>query len=92
MPDRTISFLSAACGILVFTYIVLVITTITFAAWRTDHSAAVRNTEAQIASLESKYYDSVAKLDSTNPNEVGLVAPASVRYAIKVESPTLTLR
>ncbi len=92
MPDRTISVLAASCGALIALYIGLVVTTVSYAAWQTDLAAAMRNTDANIASLESQYYAQVARLDSVDPASIGLVTPSSVKYAVMVSGPTLTLR
>ncbi|HEX2792654.1 MAG TPA: hypothetical protein VHO23_02985 [Candidatus Paceibacterota bacterium] len=92
MPDRTISILSFAVGILIAGYLALVVTTVSLAAWRTDLAAEVRDAENGITTLERSYYDAIAEIGRTDPGTVGLVAPAEVRYAAMVAAPSLSLR
>lgn len=92
MPDRTISILSFTVGILVAVYLVLVVTTVSLAAWRTDLASEVRDTENAIATLERSYYDAIASIGRTDPSAVGLIAPSSVRYAAMVAAPSLSRR
>lgn len=82
MPDRTITFLTLAAGMIFALYIVLVITTIVFATAQTSLAVEVRDTEGTISSLETTYYAQVAKDDASSPASVGLVKPADVQYAI----------
>lgn len=92
MPDRTISILSFALGILVFAYVSLMIVTVSLAAWRTDLASAVRDAENAIAVLEDDYYDSIERIGATDPASFGLAKPHSVTYASMVEAPTVSRR
>lgn len=92
MPDRTISVLSASAGALVLLYLALVVTTVTFAAMRTDLAASVRDTESRIASLETRYYAQVGVLSATDPASMDLHKPVAVHYATLQSAPTLSLR
>jgi hypothetical protein len=90
VPDRIVPMLSIAAGFLVVTYIVLMITTIFFAAWQTQLARGIDDTRARIHGLETEYYTAIARLDSTDPSSVGLVAPAKVEYVVAQRMPGLT--
>lgn len=92
MPDRTISILGSSCALLVVGYLVLIVVTVSMAAWQTDLAVSVHEAEGDIARLEIKYYDMVAHIDATDPSTVGLVPPARVTYAAKASVPALSLR
>ena len=82
MPDRTISVLSLAAGVIFSLYIVLVIVTVMFATMQTSLAASFRATQGAISELESSYYASLAKETANTPASIGLVTPAVVQYAI----------
>lgn len=92
MPDRTISILGYSTVALIVAYLALVIVTVSLAAWQTDLAVAVHEVEGDIQELEKTYYDTVARLDSTDPGTVGLVAPTAVRYAAKIAAPAVSFR
>ena len=92
MPNRTVSILGYACGALVASYLVLVVVTVSMAAWQTNLAMEVHETEADIARLEARYYAMVAQIDRTDPGALGLVAPARVMYATTAAAPSVTLR
>lgn len=92
MPDRTVSLLGYACGALVASYLVLIVVTVSMAAYQTNLAMEVHETEADIARLESRYYDMVAHIDRTDPGALGLVPPARVMYATTQAAPSVTLR
>lgn len=92
MPDRTVSILGYACGALVAGYLALIVVTVSMAAWQTNLAMEVHETEADIARLESRYYDMVAQIDQTDPGSLGLVAPTRVMYATTQTAPSVTLR
>lgn len=85
MPDRTLSILSYAASALLAVYVLLMVTTVTLAAWRTDLAEAVRDTENRIATLEHEYYDSIERIGASDPAAYGLVAPHRVTYAAMAE-------
>ncbi len=82
MPDRTVTFLSIAAGIIFATYIVLVVVTVVFATMQTSLASSVRSTQGSISELETTYYASIAKENTNTPASAGLVAPAVVEYAL----------
>lgn len=92
MPNRTVSILGYACGALVASYLVLVVVTVSMAAWQTNLAMEMHETEADIARLEARYYDMVAHIDRTDPLSLGLVAPQRVMYATTAAAPSVTLR
>ena len=92
MPNRTISILGYSAGALIAAYLMLVVVTVSMAAWQTNLAMEVHETEADIARLESRYYDMVAEIDQTNPASIGLTKPKAVTYASLQAAPTVTLR
>lgn len=90
MPDRLIPILSFACAVMTAAYIGLVVTTILFATLQTQLASGIRDTQATIASLETSYYSSIAKLDSTNPYSAGYVRPHTVLYVAAGQMPDLS--
>ncbi|MFA9263077.1 MAG: hypothetical protein ACEQSB_07095 [Undibacterium sp.] len=91
-PDRTISILGYSAGTLVALYLGLIVVTVSMAAWQTNLAMEVHETEASIARLEAKYYDTVARIDQTDPSSLGLMKPAKVTYAAKQVAPSVSLR
>ena len=85
MPDRLIPMLSISCGALTTLYVVLVVTTVFFAAWQTQAVSSVRATESAIGNLESNYYTSINKISTLNPATLGFVSPNQVEYVTKVQ-------
>jgi len=92
MPDRTLSMLGYSIGALVASYLVLVVVTVSMAAWQTNLAMEMHETEADIARLESRYYDMVAQIDQTDPGTLGLTKPLAVTYASMQQAPAVTLR
>jgi len=92
MPNRTLTVLGYTIAMLVVTYLVLVVVTVSMAAWQTNLAMEVHETEADIARLESRYYDMVAQIDQTDPSALGLVKPRAVTYATTQVPPSVTLR
>lgn len=92
MPNRTITALSYSAAALVATYLVLIVVTVSMAAWQTNLAMEVHETEADIARLEARYYAMVATIDQTDPYARGLMKPERVMYATTQAAPTVTLR
>ncbi len=90
MPDKTVRMLSYVAVGLVVSYIGLVIATVYFATWQTSLAASVRATEGSIATLETSYYAAMARVTSTDPHALGLVAPNAVHYATEEAPASLT--
>lgn len=91
MSSRTLIFsLSCTAGILVALYVVVVAMTMYFASVRTELSAASRELESEIAVLETKYYDAISRISSTDTLSEGYVTPIAVEYVAKGKEPTLT--
>ena len=80
MPDSTITTLSYLAGVLAVLYVGLMITTVVEATLQTSLRASVHETEGTIATLETTYYSSVAKLNAMDPHATGLVYPTAVTY------------
>jgi hypothetical protein len=86
MPDQTGFFLMVGAGVIFSLYIALVIITITLATWQTSLAAEVRETEGSITTLETTYYEALARQNAESPAAVGLVHPTVVEYAVARES------
>lgn len=80
MANNAIRILSFSCAALVAVYLLLVAAAVSFAAWRTDLTRSLSDTESRVAVLESQYYEAIAQLSTTDPASVGLVAPRAVGY------------
>lgn len=90
MPDRTVPVLAIAAGCLVVVYLALMLTTIFFAAWQTQLVRGIDDTRERIHRLETEYYNAIARIDSTDPSSVGLVAPKKVEYVVAARMQGLT--
>lgn len=91
MPNRTITYLGAACGTLFLAYIALIAATMYFATLRTELTAQVRDLEPQIAALETRYYDAISVVAAANVADAGFVSPTRVEYVALGGAPTFTL-
>ncbi len=92
MPKLTLPVLGYSAAALIATYLVLIVVTVSMAAWQTNLAMEVHETEADIARLESRYYDMVAQIDRTDPATRGLVAPKAISYATTQAAPAFSLR
>ena len=90
MPNRLIPILSLACGSTFVVYVVLVIATIFFASLETQLSASGRETESRISSLETEYFEAIAKLHTTNVVSAGYNNPVRVEYVAASGKSTVT--
>ncbi|KND50990.1 MAG: hypothetical protein AB202_01105 [Parcubacteria bacterium C7867-007] len=87
MPTRLIPVLSISAGVLVMVYLGLIVATILFATWQTQALSSIRDAQAAIGTLESKYYVAIGTLDSTNPYSLGFVRPTNVQYVAGANLP-----
>lgn len=90
LPDRLVPLLAVAAGVLTFVYVALMLTTIFFAAWQTQLARGIDDSRARIHELEGQYYAAIARIDSTDPLAVGLVAPSKIHYVTAARMPGLT--
>lgn len=72
--------LSVLAAGLLATYVALMISTILFAALKTQLAQEVRDTHAEIGRLEAAYYDAIARANGADPYALGFVEPEEVRY------------
>lgn len=79
----------AAVG-LVATYLTLMVSTIVFAAVRTDLAGNVSDRSAEIARLEAAYYDAIELASASDPSTLGFTAPARVSYVTEAGALGLT--
>lgn len=78
--------LSVIVAGLLSVYLTLMVTTIVFAAIRTEMAGDVRERSAQIARLESSYYDAIERIGASDPFSLGFVAPARVSYVTEAKT------
>ncbi|HWH06960.1 MAG TPA: hypothetical protein VNU47_00300 [Candidatus Paceibacterota bacterium] len=90
MSDRLVPILSWTALVLACTYIALVVATISFATWQTQQLAEIREVEGSIASIETAYYEAIARINRTDPSAHGLATPHSVRYVTAVSGTNVT--
>jgi len=90
IPDRTNFVLGAMALSLVVVYVLLMATTIFFATLETQLARGIDNSRARIHFLETEYYGVIAKIDSTDPYSVGLVAPSKIEYVVEARMPGLS--
>lgn len=90
IPDRTNLVLGAVAVALLIVYVGLMASTIFFATWQTQLTRGIMDTRSRILVLETQYYAAIAKIDSTDPSSLGLVAPANVDYVVAKRAPSLT--
>lgn len=89
-PARLISLLGCACGALAGIYLILMATTVLFAAWRTELAHQVRELEGDIGALETEYYETIGKLNDMDPYAIGFVNPRTVGYVVEASATGLT--
>lgn len=87
---RLVPLLTVLAGSLVAAYVALMVTTIIFASLQTQLAQEVQVKHMAISKLENAYYDSVAKLDSADPQTLGYVTPSRVQYLTQATLPNLT--
>ncbi len=90
LPSKTITLLSYGCAVLAVAYVALVATTIFFATIRTDLMVSIRSMESTVASLETEYYDAIARLSATDVGAAGFVSPTAVEYVAAAGAPAVT--
>lgn len=90
MSDRIIPVLTWTALVLACTYIALIVATISFATWQTQQLAEIREVESRIATIESSYYEAIARINRTDPSVHGLSEPRSVRYVTAVSGTNVT--
>ena len=66
-----------AVGILTVVYIGLIAMVMSYAALTVEFSQSVRNDEASVAALESRYLTSVAQISATDPAKEGYAKPSA---------------
>ena len=66
--------------ILALTYIGLIATVMSYAALTVEFSQSVRNDEAAVAKLESRYLAVVSQITSINPEVAGYEKPTTLIY------------
>lgn len=92
MPSKTIPVLGYFVAALIAAYLVLMVATVSLAAWQTNLAVEIHETESELSRLEARYYDMIAAIDRTDPGTYGLTAPKSVTYAQTASAPAVTLR
>ncbi len=82
MPNRLTTVFSYAAGALLAVYLVLVVVTVSFAAWQTELAHSVRETEMAIGELETQYYQAIGQINDMDPASAGFVSPATIGYVV----------
>lgn len=82
MPNRLISTLSYTAGALFVAYLILIVVTVSFAAWQTELAHSVRETEVAIGELEMDYYQAIGRINDMDPMAVGFVSPSRIGYVV----------
>lgn len=90
MPKALPHLLGACAGVLLVSYLALMIAAVTFASVENEMAANARAVEARIAVLETKYYDALERLSATDLVGVGLTDPLTVTYVSEEGGPVLT--
>jgi hypothetical protein len=68
-------------GLLAVTYVALMAFTMSYAVVHTEYAQQARDAEAQVGTLETQYFDALAKVDDTNPAQLGYVKPEARQFA-----------
>jgi len=89
--DRLVSTLGLCALFLAALYVVLMFTTIFYAALETKLTRGISDTRVAIEQLENRYYARITELDSTEPSSIGLVAPRRVEYVVAADAPQVTI-
>ena len=91
--QNSLSPVSLSAGltlIFIVSYIGLIAVVMTYAALTVEFAQSVRNDEAEVASLESKYLAEVARITSTDYAAAGYVKP--VAHIFVPQAPVTALR
>lgn len=90
MPNRLTTYLGATFGVMVLTYLTMVVFTVYLASEQTRLGSAIGDTQAAIGTLEASYYHAVTQIDAEDPAALGFTEPASREYAQGASAPVLT--
>ncbi len=90
LPSRTLMVLSIACAVVFSVYVLLVLTTVYFASYKTELATDIRAQEARMVTLETEYYAAVGRLTASDPETHGFVSPTQVRYVSAGGAPVFT--
>lgn len=75
LPFSLVSLVSGATAVLVVSYIGLIAVVVSYATLTVEFSQSVRNDEAIVATLESKYLTSISHLTNTDYVAAGYTKP-----------------
>ncbi|HVW71762.1 MAG TPA: hypothetical protein VHB93_01260 [Candidatus Paceibacterota bacterium] len=90
MPNRLITYLGTTFGVVIATYLSMVVFTVYLASEQTRLGSQIGDTEASIGTLEASYYQQVTKIDAIDPAALGFVQPQAREYARAATAPVLT--
>lgn len=79
-PAKSLSYLLLTCAVVFGVYVFLMVGALYFASSATELSALARAKEADVVTLEAKYYAEMSELAKTNPATEGYMTPSVVVY------------
>lgn len=82
-----LSFSIGAVGALATVYVGLIAVVMTYAAFTVNFSQSVKDDEASIATLETRYLAAVAEIEHTDYRALGYAVPA-ITHFVHTESAT----
>lgn len=91
MSNRVTHILKYLCGALLSVYMVLMVSTVIFAAVETKLSSVIHKTRTDIGMIETKYYDEISRVNAIDPGAMGYVKPKQVVYVTAVHTAGLSL-
>lgn len=87
IPFSILSLATGTVAVLAVAYIGLIAVVMSYAALTVEFSQSVRNDEAAVAALESRYLAGVARVTSTDYAAAGYAKPLSKTF-VRAESAT----
>lgn len=79
-PFSLVSFCGVVVGILLVSYIGLIAVVMSYATLTIEFSQSVRNDEAAVAALESRYLNTVARITTTDYSVAGYALPIAKTF------------
>lgn len=76
-------------GVLIVAYVGLMAFTMSFAVIHTQYAEQARDAEAQVGTLETQYFNAIARVDALDPAALGYVTPASRQFAVIPAAPAV---
>lgn len=87
-----ISILSFIAGTLLVSYLALIAFIMAYGTLQMQFAERVRDTSAQVGTLESQYLALVTQINETNPATLGFTKPTSIAYVTDTTQPMVSMR